>query len=261
MCRIIAVTNQKGGVGKTALTANLGAGLVREGKKVLVIDSDPQGNLSSSLGIDDIDDLPNTLASFIEREIDDNQIPLDEYIIHNDEGIDLIPCNIALAGLEIDIMSATKREYFLDTLISRLKGNYDIILVDCSPSLNMVTINALTAVDSVIIPVEASYLSMSGLQQLIDSIKMTKRKLNPRLTIEGIVINKVNTRTNHERLIIESLRNNYGEFIKVFNAMIPESVKAKECTAKGISILKYDPNCKVSKAFEELTREVLSYAE
>lgn len=259
MCKVIAVANQKGGVGKTAVTSNLGVGIAMNDKKVLVIDADPQSNLTSSLGIDNADELENTLGSFIEREINEKAIDPSEYILHNDEGVDIMPCNIKLAGMDYMIMNALSREHLLDAFVSQVRDLYDYILIDCSPSLNLVTINVLTAVDSVIIPVEASYLSMAGLQQLLGSIGSTKRKLNRKLEVEGIVINKVNTRTNHEKDIIEKLREAYGSQIKVFDVMIPESVRAKECTAYGISIYKHDPKGKVAKAFEELTREVLAY--
>jgi len=259
MCKVIAVANQKGGVGKTAVTSNLGVGLAMNDKKVLVIDADPQSNLTSSLGIDNADELENTLGSFIEREINEKAIDPSEYILHNEEGVDIMPCNIKLAGMDYMIMNALSREHLLDAFVSQVRDLYDYILIDCSPSLNLVTINVLTAVDSVIIPVEASYLSMTGLQQLLGSIGSTKRKLNRKLEVEGIVINKVNTRTNHEKDIIEKLREAYGSQIKVFDVMIPESVRAKECTAYGISIYKHDPKGKVAKAFEELTREVLAY--
>lgn len=259
MCKVIAVANQKGGVGKTAVTSNLGVGLAMNDKRVLVIDADPQSNLTSSLGIDNADELENTLGSFIEREINEKAIDPSEYILHNEEGVDIMPCNIKLAGMDYMIMNALSREYLLDAFVSQVRDLYDYILIDCSPSLNLVTINVLTAVDSVIIPVEASYLSMAGLQQLLGSIGSTKRKLNRRLEVEGIVINKVNTRTNHEKDIIEKLREAYGSQIKVFDVMIPESVRAKECTAYGISIYKHDSKGKVAKAFEELTREVLAY--
>lgn len=257
MSRVIAVANQKGGVGKTALASNLGVGLAKSGKKVLVIDADPQGNLTSSLGIDNADELDNTLASFIEREIKEDQINPTEYILQNDEGVDVMPCNIKLAGMDYLMMNALSREHLLDAFVSSVRDGYDYILIDCSPSLNLVTINVLTAADSVIIPVEASYLSMAGLQQLLASIGSTKRKLNRKLEVEGIVINKVNTRTNHEKDIVEKLREAYGSAIKVFDVMIPESVRAKECTAYGVSIYKHDPKGKVAKAFEELTKEVL----
>lgn len=258
-CRVIAVANQKGGVGKTAVTSNLGVGLAMNGKKVLVIDADPQGNLTSCLGVDNSDELENTLASFIEREINETQIAADNYILHNGEGVDLMPCNIKLAGLDYMIMNALSREHLMEAFVEKVRGRYDYILIDCSPSLNLVTINVLTAADSVIIPVEASYLSMAGLQQLLSSIGSTKRKLNRRLEIEGIVINKVNTRTNHEMGIVDRLREGYGESIRIFDVMIPESVRAKECTAFGISIYKHDPKGKVAKAFEELTKEVLAH--
>lgn len=258
MAKVMAIANQKGGVGKTALASNLSVGLAMNGKKVLAIDADPQSNLTSSLGIDDADDLENTLASFIEREIDENPIDPTEYILHNGEGVDLMPCNIKLAGMDYKIMNALNREHLLDAFVSSVRDEYEYILIDCSPSLNLMTINVLTAADSVIIPVEASYLSMVGLQQLLASIGSTKRKLNRKLEVEGIVVNKVNIRTNHEKDITEKLREAYSRQIKVFDAMIPESVRAKECSAYGHSIYKHDPSCKVAKAFEKLTKEVLA---
>lgn len=259
MSKVIAIANQKGGVGKTAVSSNLSVGLAMNGKKVMVIDADPQGNLTSSLGIDNADELENTLASFIEREITERQIELSEYIMHNEEGVDIMPCNIKLAGMDYMIMNALSREYLLDAFVSNVRDKYDYILIDCSPSLNLVTINVFTASDSVIIPVEASYLSMTGLQQLLASIGSTKRKLNRKLEVEGIVINKVNTRTNHEKDIIGKLREAYGSQIKIFDVMIPESVRAKECTAFGVSIYKHDGKGKVAKSFEELTREVMEH--
>ena len=257
MCTVIGIANQKGGVGKTAVAGNLGVGLAMRGKKVLIIDTDAQGNLSSSLGVDDVDSLENTLASYFEKEIGEQESEADEYILHNGEGVDIIPCNISLAGMDYMMMNAINRERLLNGLVTSVRDRYDYILMDCSPSLNLVTINVLAASDYVVIPVEASYLSMTGLQQLLSSIASTKRKLNRDLQIGGIVMNKVNTRTSHEKEIIERLRETYGSRIRIFNTMIPESVRAKECTAYGISIYKHDPKGKVAKAYMELTEEVL----
>lgn len=259
MCKVIAIANQKGGVGKTALAANLGVGLANNGKKVLVIDADPQGNLSSSLGINDIDELDNALGEFIFREIKGGQIEVDSYIIHNEENVDIVPCNIKLAGLDFEMMRAMGREYLLSALVDEVRDRYDVILIDCSPSLNLVTINALTAADSVIIPMEASYLSMKGLDQLMESIRSVKHKVNKKLVIDGIVINKYNSRTNYEQAILDRIKGGIGDQIKVFGTMIPESVRAKECTAHGVSIFMHDPKGKVAQAYEELTKEVMAY--
>ncbi len=257
MAKIIAISNQKGGVGKTTLTCNVGIGIVKKNKKVLLIDADPQGNLSSSLGIDNVDDLEYTLAYCIECEINDEKIDFEKTILHNDEGVDILPCNINLAAMDYVMMNAVNREYIVSNIISYIKDDYDYIFVDCSPSLNLVTMNVLTAADSVIIPIEASYLSMSGLQQLLKSIGSIKKKLNKKLYIEGIVINKFNSRVNHEREIIERLREAYGEDIKIFSTLIPESVRAKECSAFGVSIFRHDPKGKVAKAYTELINKIV----
>ena len=259
MCRVYSVSNQKGGVGKSAISANLGVGFAKNGLKVAVLDADPQGNLSSSLGVDDIDELDNALGEYFFREIHGGQIDIDNYIIHNNEGVDIIPCNIKLAGLDFDIMKSFGREYLLRSLIDKIRERYDMVLIDCSPSLNMVTVNALAAADSVIIPMEASYLFLKGLDQLLDSIDLVREKLNRSLEIEGIVINKFNPRTNYEPEILERIRTGRGKELKIFETKIPESVRAKECTAHGESIFKYDPKCKVALAYENLTKEVLAH--
>ena len=257
MCRVISIVNQKGGVGKTAVASNLGVGIALNGNRVLLIDADSQGNLTSSMGVDNADEMEHTLATFLEKEINEDPVETGEYIMGNKEGLDLVPCDIRLAGMDYMIMNAMNREHLLEAFISGVRDRYDYILIDCSPSLNLMTINVLTAADAAIIPVEASYLSMAGLQQLLSSIGSTKRKLNKKLSVEGIVINKVNTRTNHERDIVEKLREAYGSEIRIFRSMIPESVRAKECTAYGVSIFGHDPRGKVAKAYLDLTREVL----
>ena len=259
MCKVIAIANQKGGVGKTAISANLSVGLVRKGKKVLAVDADPQGNLTTSMGIDNLDELEYTLASYMAGEIEGEQSELMKYILKTGEDVDMIPCNIQLAGMDYMIMNALNREHILESLVSAVREKYDYILIDCSPSLNLVTINALTCADSVLIPVEASYLSLKGLEQLLASIGAIKRKLNRKLEIEGIVINKLDRRTNHEKVIVESLRKSYGNNIKIFESVIPLGIRAKECAAHGISIFKFAPKDHVAMAFEELTKEVLGH--
>jgi len=260
MCRVIGVSNQKGGVGKTALSCNLGVGLAREGQRVCVIDADPQGNATFSFGITDRDNLKNTLSSFIDREINERQIPVKEYIVHNDEMVDIIPCNIELASYDYAMMTAYNREHLLERLVKELKKDYDYILIDCSPSLNLMTVNVLTCSDSVIIPVEPATLSLEGLQLLIKSISSMRQKLNRKLRIEGIVINKVDMRQVDDRENISDLREAYGEKIRIYDTMIPKSVRIKACTARGISIFEYDPKGNAARSFEALSKEVLTNA-
>ena len=259
MCRVISVCNQKGGVGKSAISCNLGVGLARKGKKVCIIDTDPQGNATFSLGIDNRDKLENTVSSFIEREINEDPIPAKEYVIHNEE-VDIIPCNIELASYDYAMMTAYNREHMLENLVKELKKDYDYILIDCSPSLNLMTINVLTCSDSVIIPVEPATLSIEGLQLLIESIRSMKKKLNRKLKIEGIVINNVEFRQKEDQRNIEELQEIYGDKIRIFDSMIPKSVRMRECTAHGVSIFRYDPNGKATQGFEDLSEEVLAYA-
>ena len=198
MAKIISVVNQKGGTGKSACAANLGVGLALMNKKVLVVDADPQSDVSAGFGFRDCDNSNETLTTLMEMVLSDEDIPEDCFIQHTEEGIDIICSNIGLAGTEVQLVNAMSREFVLKQILNRVKDRYDAILIDCMPSLGMITINALAASDEVLIPVEASYLSMAGLQQLLSSIGSTKRKLNRKLDVEGIVINKVNTRTNQK---------------------------------------------------------------
>jgi len=260
MCKVISVCNQKGGVGKSAVSCNLGVGLARKKKKVCIIDTDPQGNTTFSFGIDDRDKLKNTVSSFIDREINGNQIPAQDYVIHNEEKVDIIPCNIKLASYDYAMMTAYNREHMLDNLVKYLKKDYDYILIDCSPSLNLMTINVLTCSDSVIIPVEPATLSIEGLQLLIESIRSMKKKLNRKLKIEGIVINNVELRQKEDQRNISDLQEAYGDKIRIFKTMIPKSVRMRECTAHGVSIFRYEPDGKAAKGFESLSKEVLKNA-
>ena len=225
MCKVIAICNQKGGVSKTTTTVNLGVGMVREGKRVLVIDADPQGNLSQSLGIENPDELEIALPTIMEQIIMDEEFDVSEGIIHHVEGIDLMPCNIDLSGVDVSLVNAMSREFVLKTYVDCMREYYDYILIDCMPSLGMITVNALTASDSVLIPVQAAYLPVKGLEQLITTIFRVRKHLNPRIQFEGILTSMLNARTNYAKDIIELITEYYGESIPIFDSRIPFSVK------------------------------------
>ncbi len=235
MCKVIAICNQKGGVSKTTTTANLGVGLVRAGKKVLVIDADPQGNLSQSLGIENPDDLEVALPSIMEQIIMDKEVDVTKGIIHHKEGLDLMPCNIDLSGVDVSLVNAMSREFVLKTYVESMREFYDYILIDCMPSLGMITVNSLTASDSVLIPVQAAYLSVKGMEQLITTICRVKKHLNSEIKFEGILISMLNARTNYAKDIMELLREYYGDAIPIFESKIPFSVKAAETSASSPS--------------------------
>ena len=256
-CKIIAMTNQKGGVGKTTSTVNLGVGLAKEGKRVLLVDGDPQGSLTISLGINNPDGLSETLATSMLAEIHDMEIPADSGIIHHSEGIDLLPANIELSGVELSLFNAMSREMVMRNVLSRLKQSYDFILIDCMPSLGLMTINALAAADSVIIPSQANYLSTKGMNLLLRSISRVRKQINPNLRIDGILFTMVDSRTNNARSIISSMRTVAGDSLKVFRTEIPRSVRAEEAAEKGKSIYLYDANGKVAQAYTSLTKEVI----
>ena len=257
MCKVIAICNQKGGVSKTTTTVNLGVGMVREGKRVLVIDADPQGNLSQSLGIENPDELEIALPTIMEQIIMDEEFEVSEGIIHHVEGIDLMPCNIDLSGVDVSLVNAMSREFVLKTYVDCMREYYDYILIDCMPSLGMITINALVCANSVLIPVQASYLPVKGLQQLIKTISRVRRQINPELKIEGMVMTMVDMRSNYTKDILEALESTYGETIGIFDSRIPMSVRAAETSAEGKSIYIHDPKGKVARSYEELTEEVL----
>lgn len=236
MCRVIAIANQKGGVGKTTTSVNLGIGLARAGKKVLLLEADAQGSMAVSLGIREPDELDATLVNIMEKVINDEDIEPGEGIIHHEEGVGFIPANIELAGLETALVNVMSREMVLRQFINNIRVDYDFILIDCMPSLGMITINALVAADSVLIPVEAAYLPVKGLQQLIKTIGRVHRKLNPMLSIMGILFTKVGRRTNFARDIAEQIREAYGNQVHIFDNCIPLSVRAAETSAEGKSI-------------------------
>ena len=268
MCRVIAVSNQKGGVGKTVSCVNLGIGLAQEGKKVLLIDADPQGSLTISLGYEEPDEMEYSLATLMMNIVNDEKLNIEKTILHHKEGVDLIPANIELSAIEVSLVNAMSRELILRSMVDRLReylelleDDYDYILIDCMPSLGMMTINALACADSVLIPVQAAYLPVKGLQQLIKTIGRVKKQLNPKLKIEGILLTMVDNRTNYARDISLMVYDTYSASIKVFGTEIPMSVRASEVSVEGGSIYSYDPKGKAAFAYMALTKEVLKEAE
>ena len=260
-CKVIALTNQKGGVGKTTTAVNLGVGLAQQGKKVLLIDADAQANLTMALGYNRPDDLPFTLSTVMQDIIDDKTVDVSQGITHHKEGVDLIPSNIELSGLEVRLINALSRESVLKTYVNEVKRDYDFVLIDCMPSLGMITINSLAAADSVVIPTQPHYLSAKGLELLLRTVSKVRRQINPRLRIDGILMTMVMPRTNISKDIISSVKSAYGQKIRVFDTQIPHSVRAVEATAEGRSIFAYDKGGKVAAAYEQFAKEVVEIGE
>ena len=258
---VTAVVNQKGGTGKTTTCENLGIGLAMEGKKVLLVDTDPQASLTISLGYPVPDRISPTLSDLMKKIVSDQPIESGEGILHHPEGVDLVPANIELAGMEVSLVNVMSREGVLKQYLDSVKKEYDFLLLDCMPSLGMLTINALAAADNVIIPVQAQYLPAKGLEQLLQTVNKVKRQINPKLRIEGILLTMVDGRTNYAKDISALIRENYGGKLKVYQTDIPRSVRAEEISAEGKSIFRHDPKGKVAEAYRVLIKEVLQNAE
>ena len=258
-CEVIAIANQKGGVGKTTTTFNLGVALAHAGKRVLLVDSDPQGDLTTYMGIHDPDNIPVTLSTLMERSIKDEDINSKEAILKHDEGIDLIPSNLELSSMEVSLVNAMSREFTLRNCLSDIKDKYDYVLIDCMPSLGMITINALACADKVIIPVQSEFLAAKGMSHLMNTVLKVRKQINPNLKVGGILLTMVDGRTNLSKDIANELRSTYGTVFKLYDNQIPRGVKAAESSRMGESVLSYDSSSKVAQSYIDFAKEVLDY--
>jgi len=248
--RIISIANQKGGVGKTTTCINLAACLAEAGKTVLAIDSDPQGNTSSGLGIDK-DKLDKTLYNLLLGEA------YIEQVIHKTgvKNLSVIPSNVNLAGAEIELIDAENREYTLKNILDNAKYLYDFILIDCPPSLSLLTLNALTASDSVLVPIQCEYFALEGMTQLLHTISLVKKRLNPRLEMEGVVFTMFDARTNLSLQVIDEVKRHLPK--DVYRSIIPRNVKLSEAPSHGLPINLYDPKSKGAESYAALAKEVI----
>lgn len=255
-CKVIAVANQKGGVGKTTTTFSLGVALSKLGKKVLLVDADPQGDLTTYMGWNEQDNLLATLSTLIVNTMSDGSLKAEDVILNHSEGIDLIPSNLDLSATEVSLVNAMSREYAIRNTISELKDKYDYILIDCMPSLGMITINALASADSVIIPVQPHYLAARGTGQLLNTISKVKKQINSKLQVGGILLTLVDIRTNLSKEAKNALMESYGSVVKIFDTQIPMAVKVAESTSSGKSIFA-SKNSKVTEAYSDFAKEVI----
>ena len=258
-CEVIAIANQKGGVGKTTTTFNLGVALAHAGKRVLLVDSDPQGDLTTYMGIHDPDNIPVTLSTLMERSIKDEDINSKESLLKHDEGIDLIPSNLELSSMEVSLVNAMSREFTLKNCLADIKDKYDYVLIDCMPSLGMITINALACADKVIIPVQSEFLAVKGMSHLMNTVLKVRKQINPNLKVGGILLTMVDGRTNLSKDIANELKSTYGTVFKLYDTQIPRGVKAAESSRMGESVLSYDSSSKVAQSYLNFAKEVLNY--
>jgi chromosome partitioning protein len=258
MGKTIAIASRKGGVGKTTTAVSLATGLAKQGKRVLALDLDPQGSMTVSFGVKEPDKLTATVGSVMTSIIDETDYDRVTGIVHHKEDADVLPANNSLSGVELALVQAMSRESVLRQYISEVKERYDYQIIDCSPNLGLLTLNALAAADSVIIPVCPRFLDAKGLESLLKTIAQIKRQINPNLTIDGILLTMVDRRATFTREVISTIENAYGGNINIFGEHIPRSVRVTEASASGVSIFTQDPNGKVAAAYSAIVKEVLS---
>ena len=251
MGRIIAIANQKGGVGKTTTAINLSACLAEKGQRVLVIDIDPQGNTTSGLGIAK-DNVDNTIYEVMLQEIDISDAICKDIF----ENLDIIPSNVNLAGAEIDLIDIENREYILKNAINTVRNNYDYVILDCPPSLSMLTVNAMTAADTVLVPIQCEFFALDGLSQLIYTVNLIRKQLNRLLTIEGIVFTMYDSRTNLSMQVVDNVKQNLNQHI--YNTIIPRNVRLAESPSYGMPIIAYDPRSAGAEHYMMLADEVIA---
>ena len=257
--KVIAIVNQKGGVAKTVTALNLGYALSEMGKKVLLIDFDPQNSLTVCFGYDNTDSIGTTIYDLMVLAIEERSLPEKKEYILSKGNMDIIPCNIELSAIEISIVNVLSRELVLKSIVDEVKSDYDYVIIDCSPSLGMLTINALAACDSVIIPVTPEYLSAKGLELLLRNIIRVKKRINPKIEVDGILLTMYVERTKLSKEILTIIQNAYGSKINIFENKIPTSVKVGEANLRNKSIIEYDPKNKVSMAYREFAKEVVAF--
>ena len=253
MCRVIAVSNQKGGVGKTTTSINLGVGLARMGQRVLLVDSDPQGYLTLGLGFPK--NIRVTLKNMMENIIMGIEFDPKEAILHHKEGVDVVPSNKLLTGMDMSLITVDDREKVLKEYLEMMADDYDFIIIDCPPSLNMLTINSMTTADSVLVPIQCEYYALEGLSQLIHTINLVKERLNPNLNIDGVVFTMYDSRTNLSMQVVENVKQNLNQ--KVYNTLIPRNIRLAEAPSYGMPINMYDPKSAGAEAYMQLAEEVI----